>query len=78
MLMKILSASEMKQVRGGAVASSMCASGEQLYTCVTIWEGGSYSSGSVCASSGASARAKLIVNYHNQDVRNDVANVRCL
>lgn len=33
---KVLNASEMKQVRGGAVPSSMCGEGEQLYTCVTI------------------------------------------
>lgn len=75
---KILSASEMKQIRGGAVSSSVCASGERLYTCVTIWEGGNSSSGAVCAESSAMARTSINLNYYDQGVKDDVSNIRCV
>ena len=48
---KILNVSEMKQVRGGAQASSLCGEGEQLYTCSTSWMSGTVTQGSVCAKS---------------------------
>lgn len=75
---KILSVSEMKQIRGGAQISSFCADGEKLYTCVTIWSGGSTTSGSVCATDRAMARTNLNLIYHDQDVKQDVQNIRCL
>lgn len=61
---KVLNASEMKQVRGGAVSSSMCGEGEQLYSCSTSWMGGSITSGSVCAKS-AHAAQRLVSNAHS-------------
>lgn len=75
---KVLNASEMKQVRGGAVPSSMCGEGEELYTCVTIWRGGSQTSGSVCATNRVIARVSVNLVYHDQGVGSDVANIRCL
>lgn len=47
---KILSASEMKRVCGGADPSSMCGDGEKLYTCTTDYGNGVTSTGKVCAS----------------------------
>lgn len=35
LMLKVLSASEMKQVRGGAQSSRYCAEGQLLYTCAT-------------------------------------------
>ena len=75
---KILNVSEMKQVRGGAQASSLCGEGEQLYTCVTIWQGGASTSGSDCATSRAMAKTSLNIAYHAQLVKEDVQVIRCL
>ena len=75
---KILNVSEMKQVRGGAVPSSYCREGEKLYTCVTIWQGGASTSGSVCATSRAMAKTSLNLAYHAQYVKEDVRVIRCL
>ena len=75
---KILNVSEMKQVRGGAVPSSYCREGEKLYTCVTIWQGGASTSGSVCATSRAMAKTSLNLAYHAQFVNEDVRVIRCL
>lgn len=75
---KILNISEMKQVRGGASPSSMCGEGEQLYTCVTIWEGGTSTSGSVCATTRGMAQTGLNLNYYKQGVKTDVQRIRCL
>jgi len=68
----------MKQVRGGAVPSSYCREGEKLYTCVTIWQGGASTSGSVCATSRAMAKTSLNLAYHAQFVKEDVRVIRCL
>ena len=75
---KILNVSEMKQVRGGAVPSSYCREGEKLYTCVTIWQGGASTRGSVCATSRAMAKTSLNLAYHAQFVKEDVRVIRCL
>ena len=75
---KILNVSEMKQVRGGAVPSSYCREGEKLYTCVTIWQGGASTSGSVCATSRAMAKTSLNLAYHAQFVKEDIRVIRCL
>lgn len=75
---KILNVSEMKQVRGGAVPSSRCGEGELLYTCVTIWEGGTSTSGGVCATDRATAKTSLNLAYHDQFVKEDVQAIRCL
>ena len=56
---KILNVSEMKQVRGGAQASSLCGEGEQLYTCSTSWMSGTVTQGSVCAKSASAAHAAV-------------------
>lgn len=58
-MLKVLSASEMKQVRGGAQSSRYCAEGQLLYTCATIWKGGTVTSGSVCATDRATARTSV-------------------
>ena len=49
--------------------SSLCGEGEQLYTCVTIWQGGASTSGSVCATSRAMAKTSLNLAYHAQFVK---------
>lgn len=75
---KILNVSEMKQVRGGVQPSSSCGEGELLYTCVTIWEGGASTSGSVCATDRATAKTSLNLAYHDQLVKEDVQAIRCM
>lgn len=45
---KVLNASEMKQVRGGAVPSSMCNPGEVLFTCATGYSSGFITKGVAC------------------------------
>ena len=68
---KILNVSEMKQVRGGAVSSSMCGEGEQLYTCTSSWMGGERTSGSVCAKSAKGAQNAVDKIRMTQDVLAD-------
>lgn len=63
---KVLNASEMKQVRGGAVPSSMCGEGEQLYFCRTSFAGGAISTGSVCAKSAAAANVAVMMKYRDE------------
>ena len=77
LMKKILNVSEMKQVRGGAQASSLCGEGEQLYTCVTIWQGGASTSGSVCATSRGAAQTAVSKVHMNQDVIRDEVAVVC-
>ena len=36
---RVLDVAEMKQIHGGAAVSNLCASGEKLYTCTTIYVG---------------------------------------
>ena len=59
-MIKVLSASEMKQVRGGAVSSSYCASGEKLYTCTSNYGNGQTSTGVVCSKSSGNAAAAVM------------------
>ena len=68
---KILNVSEMKQVRGGAQASSLCGEGEQLYTCSTSWMSGTVTQGSVCAKSASAAHAAVSKVHMDQGVIRD-------
>lgn len=63
---KILSASDMKLVCGGASPSSMCGDGEMLYTCSTKI-GNSTSTGSICSSSKSTAELHVKLNLYAQD-----------
>lgn len=77
LMKKILNASEMKQVRGGAQPSSMCGEGEKLYTCSTSWMGGTVTQGSVCATSASTAQTAVSRVHMNQDVISDEVAVVC-
>ena len=74
---KILNVSEMKQVRGGAVPSSDCGEGEQLYTCSTSWMGGTVTHGSVCAKSASAAHVAVSNAHMDQGVIRDEVAVLC-
>ena len=77
LMKKILNVSEMKQVRGGAQASSLCGEGEQLYTCSTSWMSGTVTQGSVCATSASTAQTAVSRVHMNQDVISDEVAVVC-
>ena len=62
----LLSASEMKQVRGGADISTYCHPGEKLYSCTTTYEGGAQSSGVVCAKDGGDAATRIKTGFDKQ------------
>lgn len=68
MLMKrILDASEMKQIHGGATVSNLCASGEKLYTCTTYYVGSTMTSeGVVCASSATDASSLISIQRESE------------
>ena len=77
LMKKILIVSEMKQVRGGAQASSLCGEGEQLYTCSTSWMSGTVTQGSVCAKSASAAHAAVSKVHMDQGVIRDEVAVVC-
>ncbi|RHL09436.1 hypothetical protein DW036_09550 [Bacteroides sp. AF39-11AC] len=63
LMKKILNVSEMKQVRGGGVVSSLCAPDEYLYSCTTSFGNGASSNGKVCAKNNFVASEKILNNY---------------
>ena len=77
LMKKILNVSEMKQVRGGAHTSSLCAPGEKLYTCSTLWNGGTITKGSVCATNQSTAKEAVKQVHTDQLVESDQGAVVC-
>lgn len=63
---KILSVSEMKQIRGGAQISSFCGEGEKMYTCTTTYDNGFTSTGAVCAATAYMARRAIVMAKTDQ------------
>ena len=68
MLMKrVLDVAEMKQIHGGAAVSNLCASGEKLYTCATIYVGSDVTSkGVVCAYSASGAELLITIQRESE------------
>lgn len=72
----VMSESEMKMVKGGASAED-CTGGRTLFTCRTIWPGGTVSSGAVCAFSARNAKVHMLMIRTEQDLIPEGVNVSC-
>lgn len=78
-MLKVLSASEMKQVRGGAQSSRYCAEGQLLYTCATGYANGFISRGSACGGNASEVAGRIMEQRIFEDplLAYEGINVKC-
>ena len=79
LLKKILNASEMKQVRGGAVPSDYCNPGDVLFTCATGYNSGFITKGVACGRNASEVAARIREEriWESPNLEYEGINVKC-